>query len=390
MIKAVTAYTYEIDDIKKAVGEVTSQLHEKMVPGKNMLGLVSCSLDYSESGVLEALAAALPFPVIGATTISQSVNAASGMLMLTLMVLYSDDCTFSVGVTDPLPETGDMSEVISESYKRVKAGVNEREKLILAFVPLLFNHSGDEYVNALSRLSDRVPVFGTVCSDDTRDYTNCHTFFGKERYRDRMIYALVYGNCEPEFETVSVSFEAKLPFLGEITSSTGNVLHSINDMSLPVYFESVGLAAGGKIMGGINAVPFLINFSGDDDKKQVARALFSILPDGSCVCGGEMPVGCGITLGISDKSEVTSTANTMLDQIIEKYPGRPVLIYSCMGRRLSLGGDALLELNYAVKKIPSSNVFMMAYAGGEICPTSYKDGTATNRFHNFTIVACAL
>jgi hypothetical protein len=42
------------------------------------------------------------------------------------------------------------------------------------------------------------------------------------------------------------------------------------------------------------------------------------------------------------------------------------------------------------EKLKGDSPFMLAYAGGEICPTSTRAESVTNRFHNYSIIACIL
>jgi len=64
------------------------------------------------------------------------------------------------------------------------------------------------------------------------------------------------------------------------------------------------------------------------------------------------------------------------------------LLFPCVVRRMALlaVNKPLLELEIAGDMINADMPFMMGYAGGEICPTSVKNGSPTNRFHNYSLV----
>lgn len=392
MIQAMTAYTYEIDDVAAAIAEIQGQLTACPL-SKDMIGIVTCAYDFIESGVLAALADALPFQLVGETTVSQAVPGAAGLLMLTLMVLYADDCTFVGGITEVLPAGGDMSTIIAESYRATRAQLNAAEKLIIAFPPLLNQQSGDAYVAILSELSGHAPIFGSICADDSPGtYDNSHSIFGGAAYKDRLTYLLIAGNLSPQFQIASVSGKSRLPYRGEITASNANILMGINGLSTVGYLETIGLAEGGKIREGINSVPFLINFgdaAGQDDIP-VARALFFTTEEQYGVCGGNMPIGASITVGVCDQDDVLSTTQALLEQIGQQAHGRPVLLFSCLGRRMALGGEPLREMQIAAAVMPAEMPFLCAYSSGEICPTSLAADRAVNRFHNYTFVACIL
>ena len=390
MTKSITAYTYEIDDIEAAVSGIISQL-EPLNRSKNMIGIVTCSYDYIESGIIAALNEALPFEIIGETTVSQTVHGEAGLLLLTMLVLYSDDCRFVCDITDELPDPGDMKPIITKSYEQTSAHLGEKPKLILIFPPLLNTQAGDSYVNILSALSERTPIFGSLCADDTTDtYVNAYTIYRGEAYKNRMTYVMIAGDINPEFRIASVSGESRLPYKGEITGSNGNLLTGINDVSTVNYLETIGLAGNGKIRSGINSIPFLINFENEAgaDNVSVARVMFTTTPENYAVCGGEMPIGASITAGICDKDDVVSTTKQMIEDIGKNYKGKTALLFSCIGRRYALALEPLLEAQIAADEMSGDISFLFSYSSGEFCPTSVSEGGATNRFHNYTFVAC--
>ncbi len=390
MIKSKTAFTYELDDLSAAVEDILSQL-QGLTLNEKMIGIVTCSYDFIELGVINALQEALPFDIIGETTISQAVSGSSGLIVLTMMVLYSDDCSFCGALSGVIPQKGDMRGAIENEYNAAAEKLGEKVSLIFAFPPLLNAQPGDEYVNILSSLSSHAPVFGSICADDQPDtYSNSHTIYRDKAYRDRMTFILISGEVEPEFKIISVSSESQLPYKGEITKSDANILMGINDMAAVDYLETIGLAHGGKIRSGISSIPFLISFGNESgrDGIPIARALFMTTIDNYAICGGEMPVGSSITVGVCDKNDVLKTTRTVLENISATCKGKNVLMFSCLGRRLSLGGEPMLEVEMASEVIGSDVNFMLSYSSGEICPTSSTDNKAINRFHNYTFVTC--
>ena len=72
------------------------------------------------------------------------------------------------------------------------------------------------------------------------------------------------------------------------------------------------------------------------------------------------------------------------------YAYSTILCISCCGRSMILSGDADAEGRILTDKLPPGLTLTGAYCLGEICPTLYKDGHATNRFHNCSITFCML
>jgi hypothetical protein len=57
---------------------------------------------------------------------------------------------------------------------------------------------------------------------------------------------------------------------------------------------------------------------------------------------------------------------------------------------MAFGTEPLREAELIAEKLSGASPFMLAYSGGEICPTSHSENRVTNRFHNYSIIACVL
>jgi hypothetical protein len=74
----------------------------------------------------------------------------------------------------------------------------------------------------------------------------------------------------------------------------------------------------------------------------------------------------------------------------EDYEYSTILCISCCGRAIILGADAGAEGRELTRLLPEGLSLAGAYCLGEICPTLWKDGRASNRFHNCSITFCML
>ena len=91
----------------------------------------------------------------------------------------------------------------------------------------------------------------------------------------------------------------------------------------------------------------------------------------------------------TDKDDVILTTGEAADLIMKDAAGASVLlIYSCISRSMTLGADQYKEMELIDKKVGGRLPYMMANAGGEICPTQISDDMAINRFHNNAFIAC--
>ncbi|GHU42921.1 hypothetical protein FACS1894111_07640 [Clostridia bacterium] len=391
MIQSVTMYTYETDDPEIAVEEIAEQL-SKITLLKNSAGILMCDTEYVDSGVYTAVATALPFPIAGTTTMTQAVNGEAGMMMLTIMVLTSDDVNFEVGVTKPISETEDITEPVKDALTASLAKLPDVPKLILAFPPLFADIAGDQYIEVFNELCPGTPVFGSIAIDDSITFEKCSTFYNGEHSLTEMSYILLSGNVSPRFLIATVSDKNKLPYTGEITKSTGHIVEEINHMSAREYMESIDFAQDGKLDEGLQFVPFLLDFKNraDYDEVPVIRAMLALDEEGRGICRGYMDQGAVFTLISASSMDVIGTSLELMDKIVQIPDKQAVLVFSCMVRRMSFGVKPLTEATMVAEKLSDKSPFMLAYSGGELCPTSSDKTHLANRFHNYSIIACIL
>ncbi|MDR2056433.1 MAG: hypothetical protein LBQ10_11285, partial [Desulfovibrio sp.] len=158
MIEMYTASTVEIDEIDDAVKEILDQLPLNALK-KNSVGVLYCCMDFIETGVVSALDKALPFSVLGMTTMASSDKKNLGMYNLSLTVLTSDDVLFEAVVTGPL-FSADYKEKIAATYKRARAGLPGDPACILSFMPYTPDISGTDLTASLDAISGGIPIWG--------------------------------------------------------------------------------------------------------------------------------------------------------------------------------------------------------------------------------------
>ena len=385
-MKLLNAWTLEPDDPKIAVAEILGQLNLDDNAQKNSVGLLTCSYDFVESGMVKAVCEAIPFDVIGCTTLTNANNSEAGTILLCLTVFTADDCRFSVGVTNSLSE--DFESEISAVAKRAKADLGEEPKMSMALFPM-FGIGGEIMLGALDRALQDVPIFGTVaCDHDTAEYSNSYTIYNGECFRDRLAFFLISGNVNPRFVVAATSEQNLRKQQAVITSSEGCLIKEINNMTARDYFKSIGMIAG-KGIEGMSSVPFVVDYG--DGSQPVARAIFGLNEDGSALCGGYMPEGSTLYIGRMDEEDILLTAENSIKDLLKTDGLNGIILFPCLGRNMVLVMDPLAEVNLVQKLIGDQLPLHLAYSAGECCPVYYaEDGRFANRFHNFTFIGCAI
>jgi hypothetical protein len=259
---------------------------------------------------------------------------------------------------------------------------------MVSFAPLLLNVSGDFFVEAWDRITGGVPNFGTLAVDHNQDYHESQTILGGKAFRDCYVFILCYGNLKPEFLIGGLANEKAFKEKGVVTSSQGNLLKGVNGVSVAEYLSGLGLEKDEKGgLKGINSFPFILDYR--DGTQPVIRVMFAITPDGSAVCGGKIPEGAILTVGVINAEEVLTVSASLLQKAREKAGDRTLLIFSCVGRYFAQGFNTTAEME-KTREILGDIPFHLCYSGTELCPVGGKDGKNTNRSHNDTMVICML
>jgi hypothetical protein len=385
MIKAYTAYTGEIDDVEAAVAEITEQLGYLSRMRKNTVGLLAGYSDFVDSGVIKELCAALPFGVIGTTTLGSVVRGSDGRMTCSLIVLTSDDAEFSIGFTEPMTAADEAPLVAA--YGEASRKLSGKPALMVTFAPLHINASGDFYVDAFSRISGNVPNFGMLAVDNTDDYRNSAVICGGEAYADRCAFLLIGGEVKPEFFIASVPPERISAEKSVITGVEGNLVSTVNGRPIVDYLVKLGLKKNpdGSI-DGINSFPFVVDYN--DGTLPVVRSMFALTPEGAAVWGGDIPEGATMSVGHIDADEVLSTTRAALTDAV-RGDADCFLMFSCVGRYFSLGHEPTAEMELVQDVMKGNEApFMFLYSGGEMCPVGQREGggTLTNRKDRKSVV----
>ena len=387
MLKCTSVFTYEIDDPEIALKEIKGQLEKKITLLENTIGIIMCSTEFIDSGVLKHLGRNLPFNLAGVTTSSQAVNNEAGELILTIFVMTSDDVIFRAGITECLNE--DIDEPVKKAFQKTSSNMTEMPKLAIIFPPLILKHAGDAYIEAWEKIIPNVPVFGTVATDDTLTFENSLTIFDGESCKTSMPFLLCYGNIHPRFIMGTLPLDKTMPYRGEITKSSGPYVQEINNINAYDYFESIGFASNGALADSYLFVPFVIDQKKrrDYDGIPVIRGHASFTEDGTAIFRGDIDQGSTFTLLTTDSEDVLLTTREKIDEINSLEDVNGVLMFSCIVRSMMTQRiSPLVELETVRDTIKPGIPYMTGYSGGEICPTSVKSNVPANRFHNYSLV----
>jgi len=383
MVKMMTAYTEEVDEVEDGIAELLGQIDLGALK-KNSVGIVNCHFDFIHPGFIAEMHRKLPFDFIGMTTMASTNPQGQGMYSLALTVLTSDELAFETGISESLSAEGHRGE-IEAAYLGAASRLPGKPSLIVTAFPNLKHLSGADIHKSLDKICGGVPIWGGAATHTDASYENCFTFRNGDLSKDSLAMLLVHGPVDPEFIIISLPLRNIQKNQGKITSSEGCLLKEINGIPATTYLEkSLGVTM---ISNAPLITPLIVYYEGTPGP--VAMAIYADNDDGSVSCGGEVPEGASVAIGEITIDSIMTSAREALDRALGCGHRNGMLVLSCVSRHVMLFNHED-ELKLIDGKMGNGKAmpYMAGYCAGEICPVRDRNGALRNRFHNFTFSAC--
>ncbi|MDR2488708.1 MAG: FIST C-terminal domain-containing protein [Desulfovibrio sp.] len=388
MLQFLTAFTHEVDDPVAAVSDILEQLDMENRLLAHSAGIVACYYEYIETGILEALADALPFDIIGCTALGSATDKAYGMEQLSITVLTSDTVRFAVSLSSGI-SPNDIAGPVREAWNDARRALPGDPGLVIALPPIMLDVGGAQILKQLDAACGGLPVFGTLSNDASMNYAQSRTFLNADAHSNKMALLLLYGSSiSPRFYAASFAPRNIQQQKATVTASDGQFIRQVNGVPFIDYLASIGVQPD--MLTALSILPFIVDYN--DGTPPVAIGLYSLSREGA-LSGGEIPEGASITFTEIDYASILETAESVLRQALndaETNGASAILAVSCMTRSLMLSPRSEDELQKSVELINGRFPFMLLYSGGEICPAYNASGVVVNRFHNYTFTLAVL
>jgi hypothetical protein len=247
--------------------------------------------------------------------------------------------------------------------------------------------SGDYLVEAVTAQCGDVPVFGGFSVDDSADFQqNCFVITPEGDYRDRVGFILFYGDVHPTFYCASISDKRIFDRWFMITESNGTEVISINDKPALDFLETIGITPEMTRSGVLTNIVLAVQVG---ESAYFPRQIINLTDHDTLIMGGTMEKGTRFRVGGFDKADMLEAAKTVSRNALAHLNEKAfALVLSCASRFVLLGSESMDEVHMVREQI-SETPFMMAYAGGEICPIKLGDGFM-NHFQNGAFIVCAI
>jgi hypothetical protein len=378
MIKMLTAYCTEIDDVDEAVADILSQIDTTKLLA-NSVGLLSCHYEFIDSGVVASLQEHLPFDILGFTTMASAARGQYSVYSLTFTVLTSDDVSFSTAVSRPLSES-DYKHPIRDAYGDALGKMKTKTSFIISYMPFVPTLSSADMLGCFDRITNGVPIWGTVACNYTGAYDKCQIIYRGKAEQHSLAMLLLSGNIKPDFFIASLPVRSVRTYKALITESEGCLLKKVNGIDVRAYLTASGFSEGSKV----GTIPLMVDYG---DGNAVALAIYRFNEDGSAIMGGQVPEGASVSIGLIDREGILETTQKTLEQILAKPPSGGILMYPCEGRYQLMAGDD--EIKLVIEKIGDKLPYSLGYSGGELCPVVDREGKYHNRLHNYSLIVCS-
>jgi hypothetical protein len=397
-MRSAVAVTDELDDGRETAEQLAASIKEKLSFGKNSVGFLMCDADTDGATVTRELKELLGIETAGMTTFASLGPGGCCESSAVLLVLTADDCTFSVEVSEPLGQGGHEEKIRAVCRKLVDNAMAEQGKkpgILFTFCPPLMPFSGDVFPNALSEEAPGVPVMGGICSDDY-DYERARVFFSGREYRDAVIVTAVSGAVSPVFALrhVTSRFAERIR---RISDAEGNVVRKVGDETFIQYLEDFGLRTDvDDPLIAFASYPMMLKRESGNEVPLMRHILDLNHEDGSGYFFGDVPNGSLANICLVSKEDIIASCRESMNTLLEEaarnkdYEYSTIFCTSCCGRAIILGADSGIEGQILSELLPANLSLGGAYCLGEICPTHYENGVASNRFHNCSITFCML
>jgi hypothetical protein len=392
MIKTLLAWT-ALDDPEEAVEDILSQLAMERNLRARSAGLLFCYYDFIKTGVVRELCARLPFPVAGCTSQGFAVNPGGGGEtvqrpgILALLVLTSDDLTFTPMASAPLTDNAQTKSAMREAYQKAAAGI-EQPAVIFGFAPVTDKVLTEVMLNSLSEASGNAPIFGSIALDFDTEYRNQRTILNGADYADCFTALAVSGPLHPGFHTAIIERSVTH---GEavITKAKRNCILELNNMPALDYFKTIGLDFSKVVIGTqISCLLWIEYPKGTETMSFIPLVVGTDPESGGIVCTRRIMVGDTVRVGNFLESAVCAQTRGLCRDMKAGTNRNAALFFQCLGRGTILS-DLFMEMNIINEEIKDTP-YLAVLSGGELATEIGADGKPFNHYLSFALTGCAL
>lgn len=229
---------------------------------------------------------------------------------------------------------------------------------------------------------------GCATTGDEDNGNNMYVICDGQVFNEGFALLLFFGDVCPRFYVGNYLEEFLLEASAEVTEASGVVVHKLNGQPTATYLARCGIEMTDESRPGLITIPILHKRPGED--ALVARTMVDFDETGSATFFAEIPVGSTFRMAACGADDILESTRAAARRAVEENPDAGLmLLFSCIGRYISLGLGAGSELECATDLIAEGVPYLASYVSGEICPVTSGD-RLVNRYHNSSFIICTL
>ncbi len=361
------------------------------------LCLLASLADLKHPALLAALAAALPCPVFGGTTISSPLDPTCEEITASLILIKKPGLRFA-SVLSPPADVQRGGEQMRDLVKDAREKLGERASMFLVIAPFFPNWTEDKFFLPLYAAAGDTPVFGGMASDHVHE-GKARTFFETGSYPDRTVLVAIGGDVTPVF---AVSCEVKIftTYNPVVTAANGSILYRVDDLTLMEYLRRQGLKPDAEDF--LSGLPLVVKVEiktpGRPPYAEINHLVSVDRQSGSGRLARDIGEGSAISLGGIDSSCLLASTAGALSALTEQIRGwesrgrtfDAMLAVSCLSRYFYTRDGNNIEGEHLLRHRPNRIPLHGFYGYNEICPARDAEGGWHNRTNGLSIALCAL
>jgi hypothetical protein len=382
MLTMAVGHSDDVDPAD-AVAEVIAECRARLGDAAPTAGLLVCSFETFEAGVLSAVRQAFPSARIAGGTSAAELSSVVGYRedSVTLALFASEDVEITVGIGEGL--AADLHAACRMAVDGALVGVTLEPRLCI----LLANSAANDPAAMLPVIRDLLPdgvtvIGGGSARSELGRITPTYQF-ADDRISDDGLVLMLFAGPIQHSVAVGTGWKA-IGSRGIVTAAEPNLIREIDGRPaidfLHHYLDETGPASFGN--------PMAVYEPGLDEP--YLRVALGTGEEGAVTIIGSVPVGSAIQLTTANTTDLLSGAEGALARAADGFPQdaqpQAALVFSCLVRKYLLGSKTEQETALTRVALPDLP-FAGLYCTGEIGPVTEDAGS---RFLNEAFVAVVL
>lgn len=391
-IQSAVGHSDNLEDPYEAGLEICDRILQKVDLQTHSIGILFCNINFDFAELLRAIADRLDIPIIGCTTAAEANDDGYFEESASLMVITGEEIKIGLGLGQELSK--DPKEAVRKAYNSASSMLGDKPKLALTFPDASMSVSAEYVLQLLEQEMGReVPIAGALPADNFQ-FKKTFQFCNDAVCSDSIPVLLLSGDIKPQVITRSgwIPIGAK----AKATRVASNILYEIDHQPAIEYLKKYIPDPDDPVIMASYPMAILDDSLGEDaGRYAVVRSPFFYEKESGAVrYMGDIPENASIQMARASREDALAGAAEAIATLKEKAADRELntlLCFSCAARKLVLGLETKREIETLLKALPSSCAVNGFYAYGEIGPIDNSlEHLKGNRFHNCTLVLCAL